>query len=113
MNPLLFYAETPSIAVETGKELKGTWWGDFRVGAEVGGLTGIKDTYKRGLELAKEDRELGTEFSLVLNWLSFFYYDKGEMEKAKVFADLWHKFDNWVLDHWTKEWKDYYLTEID
>lgn len=111
MNPLAFYSETPSVAIETGKKLNGTWWGDFRVGAELGGLAGIKDTYKRGLELAKTDLELGTEFSLVLNWLSW-YYEKDE-QKCRLFAELWHKFDNWVLENWSDEWKDYYLREID
>ena len=111
MNPLAFYAEIPSVAVDTGKELTGTWWGDFRVGAELGGLRGIKDTYKRGLKLAQSDEVLGTEFSLVLNWLSW-YYEKDE-DKCRLFAELWHKFDNWVLDNWSDEWKDYYLKEID
>lgn len=111
MNPFEFYAEVPSAAIQTGKKLTGTWWGDFRVAAEFGGTSDIKDTYKRGLKLAKTDKILGTEFSLVLNWLSWFY--KKDEERCRLFAELWHEFDNWVLDNWSKEWKSYYLRETD
>lgn len=111
MNPFTFYYEKPPVCKMTGKELESTWWGDFRVAAELGGLSGIKDTYKRGLETAQTDKVLGTEFSLVLNWLSWFYED--DKEKCKLFAELWHEFDGWVLDNWSKDWISYYLRETD
>lgn len=115
-----FYAEIPPMAQMLGKELQSTWWSDYRVGAEYGGLNGIKDTYKRGLTLAKEDKVYGTEFALVLNWLSWFYADENirkkypnSLEKSKLFADLYCEFDDWVLNNWPKDWKDYYLQETD
>lgn len=112
MNPFGYYAEVPAMCQITGKELTGTWWGDFRVGAEVGGLQGIQDTYDNGLELAKSDKVLGAEFSLVLNWLCWFYHEKDE-KKSKLFEKLWHEFDSWVLENWSDEWRAYYLTETD
>lgn len=108
-----YYAEIPPVAAMTGREMESTWWGDFRVAAELGGLKGIKDTYKRGLALAKSDKVYGTEFSLVLNWLSFFYCDKHETEKAELFSQLYQRFDSWVWKNWPKEWRDYYWKETD
>lgn len=115
-----FYYEINPFEEMTGKKLESTWWGDFRVGAELGGLEGIKDTYKRGLQLAKEDKLYGTEFSLVLNWLSHFYADqtiqakyRDSLKKSELFTKLWLEFHNWVLHNWKGEDLSYYLTEID
>lgn len=117
MNPLRFYAERPSLCDDTGYEFQTTYWGDFRVGAEVGGLKGIKETYQNGLELAKSDKIYGTEFSMVLNWLSFFYHNNTKYancnEKSKLFSDLWLEFHHWVLDHWKGEDLSYYLKTTD
>lgn len=115
-----YYCEIPPMCQLLGKQLESTWWGDFRVGAEFGGLEGIKDTYKRGLSLAKGDKIYGTEFSLVLNWLSWFYadetnqakYDKAK-EKSLLFEKLWLEFHNWVLNNWKGEDLSYYVREVD
>lgn len=115
-----YYFEIPPMSQALGKNLESTWWGDFRVGAEVGGLKGIRDTYKRGLELAKSDRLYGTEFSLALNWLGWFYYDienqkryADAKEKAELFFELWQEFHEWVLDHWEGDDLWYYIRETD
>lgn len=113
MNALSFYNEIPPMAQMTGKRMESTWWGDFRVGAELDGIKGIKDTYRRGLSLAKSDKVYGTEFSLVLNWLSWFYNDKNEYEKSKVFTELWREFHLWVVENWKGEDLTYYLKEVD
>ena len=111
-NPMRFYAEVPSMAIETNKKLTSTYWGDFRVGAELGGIKGIEETYKNGLWLAKSDKVYGTEFSLILNWLGGFYYER-DKEKSEKFFELWEKFHGWVLDNWKGDDLTYYLHETD
>ena len=113
MNPFSYYYEVPPMAQLTGKKMESTWWGDFRVGAELGGVKGIEDTYKRGLELAKSEKIYGTEFSMVLNWLGWFYHEKGEKAKADKFFELWQNFHEWVQDNWKGEDLRYYLRETD
>ena len=116
-----YYAEIPPVAAMTGRKMESTWWGDFRVAAELGGLKGIKDTYKRGLALAKSDKVYGTEFSLVLNWLCWFYAkdkvvlddDSLDTQKAKLFKELWEEFDNWVMENWKGEDLSFYISETD
>ena len=79
----------------------------------MGGESGIRDTYKRALLLAKEDKIYGTELSLVLNWLCWFYYEKGQEDISKVFQELWEKLHNWIGRNWSKDWLEYYYKEID
>ena len=112
-NPLSFYNERPSICDETGYEFKTTYWGDYRVAIELGGEKGVEDTFKNSMELAKNDKVYGTELAMVLNWLMFFYYDKGELEKSQIFEKYWRKWDSWVCDNWKGEDLAYYLRTTD
>lgn len=110
-NILSAYAEVPSIALEVGYEMKTTFWGDFRVcGTDE---AAIRDTYKRALREWKDDKIYGTELALVLNWLSWLYYDKGEEETSKLYVELWHDIDAYICSNWKDEKLDYYVRTTD
>jgi len=116
MNPLAFYTERPSICDDTGYELATTYWGDYRVAIELGGEQGVKETFENSMELAKHDKIYGTELSMVLNWLMFYYHDLGGKENIKkslVFEKYWIKWHNWVIHHWKGEDLTYYLRTVD
>lgn len=110
MNPLQCYAEVPTIAVETGYEMKTTFWGDFRVCFYD--KYAIKDTYKRAFEVWKDDKIYGTELSMVLNWLSWFYCEK-DNSVSELYADLYYEFRDYILDNWKDEDLEYYLKTTD
>ena len=109
-NPFMAYAEVPTIAREVGYEMKTTYWGDFRVCGY--NIDAIKDTYKRALLLAKEDRIYGTELAMVLNWLMWFYADTND-KVARVYQDLWADLDGYIVNNWKGEDLSYYLRTTD
>ena len=109
-NILTAYAEVPSMAIETGYEMKTTYWGDFRVcGYDI---DAIKDTYKRAKEFAKDDKIYGTELTMVLNWLCWFYYEKNE-KVARLYQDLWADLDGYICDHWKGDDLSYFYQTTD
>ena len=66
-----------------------TFFQDFSI-ADNFGIEAIKDTYKNGLEYAKTDYKVLTEFVMVLNWKIWQWYEKND-RVAKVYNDLWEK----------------------
>lgn len=110
MNPFQVYAEVPTMAVETGYKMQTTFWGDFRVC--FFDKEAIKDTYKRAFAEWKDDKVYGTELALVLNWLSWFYYEK-DNDVAKLYSDLYYEVREYVLDNWKDEKLSYYLETTD
>lgn len=112
-NPFMAYAEIPPFTNPdmTGYgEAKTTYWADFRVCG--GDENAIRDTYKRALALAKNDKEYGTELSIVLNWLIWAYYEK-HPETAKIFDELWKDLDSYIMSNWKGEDLQYYIRETD
>ena len=112
-NPFMAYAEIPPFTNPdmTGYgKAKTTYWGDFRVCG--GDIDAIKDTYKRALIMAKDDREYGTELAITLNWLMWGYADSHE-DVAKVYMDLWRDLDSYIMDNWKGDDLQYYLHETD
>lgn len=71
-----------------------TFFEDFGI-AEPFGKSAILDTYKRGLEYAKTDYKVLTEFVMVLNWKIWQHYEKNEA-LARIYNDLWIKADKYA-----------------
>ena len=104
------YAEVPPF-VAVGYEPKTTFWGDFGV-ADVYGASAVEDTYKRSFKSFKYDKNYGTELAMVLNWKSWEYAEKNPM-LSKVYADLYYKLHDYILDNWKDEDLEYYLSTTD
>lgn len=110
MNPLLKYAEVPPF-VEFGYEPKTTFWGDFGV-ADCYGLSAIKDTYKRSKHF-RDDKVYGTELAMVLNHKAWEWDAREDEDKMKLYTELFHELDAYILDHWKGDKLKYYLEVTD
>lgn len=114
MNPLEKYNEIPPF-VEFGYEPKTTFWGDFGVADVFSSIEpeSIYDTYRRAFNGYKDDREYGTELAMVLNHKSWEHYTKGNEKLTKIYAELFSKLDEYILDNWKGEDLNYYLKTTD
>lgn len=74
-----------------------TFYTDFGI-AEPFGKAAILDTYKRGLEYAKTDYKVLTEFVMVLNWKIWEHYQTNE-PLARIYNDLWMKADKYATEN--------------
>ena len=71
-------------------EFKTTFWQDFTI-ADMFGLKGIKDTFKRAFDEWKDNVEYFTELSLVMNWKCWEHSEKGREDIARVYNDFWEQ----------------------
>ena len=113
-NILECYAEVPAAALEAGYEMKTTFWGDFRVCQHD--QKAVKDTYKRAFAGYNDDKIMGTELSLVLNWLGWYYHGNEEdkdLELSTLYFELWGELDAYILDHWKGDDIEYYIRNRD
>lgn len=74
-----------------------TFFMDFGI-AENFGVSAIKDTYKRGLEYAKTDYKVLTEFVMVLNWKVWEHYQT-KPDLAAEYQKLWEQADAYATSH--------------
>lgn len=114
-NALDKYKEVPPFEA-LGFKSRTTLWGDFGV-ADVFAVAdekyaSITDTYRRAFELYKDDREGGTELSMVLNHKIWEWYNKDE-SVARVYDKLWAKLDNYIMNNWKGDDLSYYLRTTD
>lgn len=109
------YREVPPFEA-LGFKSSTTLWGDFGV-ADVyatpdNHFDSIYDTYKRAYDMYKDDREGGTELSMVLNHKIWEWYEKDE-NIARIYDELWAKLDNYIMENWKGDNLDYYLRATD
>ena len=88
-----------------------TFFQDFSI-ADAFGVNAIKDTYERGLEYAKTDYKVLTEFVMVLNWKIWEHYETNEA-LARVYNDLWEKADAFAMDYLTGDELSYFFRTTD
>ena len=88
-----------------------TFYEDFGI-AEPFGKNAILDTYKRGLEYAKTDYKVLTEFVMVLNWKIWEHYEKNEA-LARIYNDLWQKADAYATNNLKGEELRYFYRTTD
>lgn len=82
--------KTWNIEATTGYKPQTTFFEDFSI-ADAFGISAVKDTYRRGLECAKEMGYIYlTEFVMALNWKIWEHYQTNE-PLARVYNDLWMK----------------------
>lgn len=88
-----------------------TFFSDFSI-ADAFGINAIKDTYKRGLEYAKTNYKVLTEFVMVLNWKIWEHYQTNEAI-ARVYNDLWEQAREYAESHLKDGELNYYYETTD
>lgn len=93
-------------------KFKTTFWSDFNI-ADRFGLEAIQDTFDRVFEEWKIDYIYLTELVLVLNWKIWQHYDKGNMDKAKLYDKLWQKAQSYGYDTLKGDKLKYFIETLD
>lgn len=94
-----------------GYECKTTLWDDFSV-ADGFGPKAVRDTFDRVFKEWGENVEYMTELSLVLNHKIWQHHEKNE-ELAETYGQLWDGLDEYCLDCFDGEDKEYYFKWTD
>lgn len=82
--------------------------------AEKGGQEEIKKLFDDLFSLNKQaSYQYLTEFSLVLNWKMWYFYEHDNQETSHYYESLWRKVDKYALDHLKGEGLSYYLRTTD
>lgn len=97
--------------LENGYEIKTTFWSDFSI-ADAFGIDAIKDTFNRAFSEWKNNTEYVTELACVMSWKSCAWYEKNN-EYSMLYADYYHKVDEWCMNNLKGKDMDYYLKWTD
>lgn len=108
-----YYDEPNGVAV-----VKTTFWLDFGI-AEMDGVEGVRETYKRAFDEWKDSIEYMTALCIVLNHKIWERYNKLEPsefskdELAKTYDRLWGECDSYILDNFNDDGISYFLSATD
>jgi len=84
-------------AVPNGVALeKTTFWFDFSVAEKVGGIAGVKDTFKRAFDGWKEDIRYLTALYITMNWKGGEWYGKND-ELSKLYYRYQQELDEYIF----------------
>lgn len=97
--------------LENGYEIKTTFWSDFSI-ADAFGIDAIKDTFNRAFSEWKNNTEYVTELACVMSWKSCAWYEKNN-EYSTLYAEYYHKVDEWCMNNLKGKDMDYYLKWTD
>ena len=97
--------------LENGYEIKTTFWSDFSI-ADAFGIDAIKDTFNRAFSGWKNNTEYVTELACVMSWKSYAWYEKNN-EYSMLYADYYHKVDEWCMNNLKGKDMNYYLKWTD
>lgn len=93
-------------------KFKTTFWQDFTI-ADAFGDKAIKDTFNRAFKEWKTNHVYVTELSLVMNWKCWYWYDKNNLERSKLYADYYYQVHDWCLDNLKGKELEYYIKTTD
>jgi len=85
---------------------------DFRI-ADAFGKSAILDTFNRAFKEWRTDYKYLTELVIALNRLCWYHYEKGNIAYSKLYADLYHKANDWARENLKGEEFDYYFQMTD
>ena len=90
---------------------KTTFWQDFTI-ADAFGDDAIKDTFNRAFKEWKTNLVYVTELAMVMSWKSCAWYEKNKT-RSFLYADFYHKVDDWCMDNLKGKDLEYYLKTTD
>lgn len=103
--------KTWNIEAITGYKPRTTFYEDFSIADHLG-ASAVRDTYCRAFNSWQNDIEYMTELVMVLNW-KIAEHGNRNYRLAKLYYQLWHKADEWVVDNFDGEDLEYYLRTTD
>lgn len=95
-----------------GYERKTTFCADFGT-AELFGKSGIIDTYKRSVKHWANNVVYFTELVMVLNFRCNIWYQRGNVELSKIYADLFYMAQDLGYQNFTGKDLDYFIRTLD
>jgi hypothetical protein len=103
--------ENWTIEEETGYKPITTFYTDFSI-ADKFGLSAIQDTYNRAFAGWKNNYKYITELAMVLNWKCWRWYQVND-DFSRLYTELFHQVDEWIMDNLKGEELDYYISTTD
>lgn len=96
-----------------GYEPQTTYYSDFSI-AEPFGIKAIEDTYKHAMEFWKDNIEIMTELSMVLNWKTW-EHAQSNADLCNWYTDKYYEHRDWVFEHFedNDEAISYYIRTTD
>lgn len=90
-----------------------TFHSDFSIAELFGGKNAIKDTFDRAFKSFKKDIRYLTALVICLNHRGHVFYEGGDKDLAKLYFDLQHKLDAFILESkgFGEKWKPINFTE--
>lgn len=52
------------------------------------------------IELYKNDKELGTELTLIINWKMWQKSEENKIELGKLYQKFWKEIDSYIVNKW-------------
>lgn len=95
-----------------GYERKTTFCADFGT-AELFGKSGIIDTYKRSVKHWANNVVYFTELVMVLNFRCNIWYQRGNVELSKIYADLFYMVQDMGYQNFKGKDLDYFIRTLD
>lgn len=65
------------------------------------------------IDRCKDNKERGTELTLILNWKTWQHSENNNILMAKFYREYWKKIDNYICDNWRGDKLSYFLRETD
>jgi hypothetical protein len=88
-----------------------TFWSDFDI-ADRFGIDAIKDTFNRAFNEWKVDYRYLTELVMTLNHKCWSYYETNDAY-CELYAELFHKADDYAIDNLKGDKLKFYLEVTD
>lgn len=85
---------------------------DFRI-ADAFGNNAIKDTFNRAFREWKNNVTYCAELCIVMNMLCWYWYEKGNNERSRLYADCYYKVRDYGYDTFKEEELEYFYNQID
>lgn len=89
-----------------------TFWMDFDI-ADAFGPAAVRDTFRRAFGGWKDNYLYLTDLTLVLNHKLWQHYERGDMQMARIYNELWMKAQDYGYDHLKGEELDYFCRVLD
>ena len=93
---------------EYGYDCITTFWDDFCIDEKFGGISGVKDTFRRAFKEWKDNYKYLTELVIVLNHRCWMLHNRGMNELSSVYLNLYEKAHDYALNNLEGEEFDYY-----
>ena len=90
-----------------------TFFADYSIAEFIEREKGIRDTFKRALSSWKTDIKYMTEMCMVLNHKIWEWHDRGNMDLARVYDELWRECSEYIETHFEGEDLSYYYRVTD